>query len=110
MAKELNMMNKMIKQAQALQDKMARLQAELETKEYEGAAGGGMVKAIVNGSQQLVSVSIDPEVVNPEDIELLEDLIVAAVNQARETAQEDVGEKMKELTGGLSIPGMGIGL
>lgn len=107
MAKKFNMMNKMMKHAQDLQGKMMKLQEELDAKEYEGASGGGMVKAVVSGTQNLLSVKIAPEVVDPEDVELLEDLVVAAVNQAREKAQEDVGDQMKQLTGGLSIPGLG---
>lgn len=107
MAKGFGMMNKMMKQAQEMQNKMAKLQEEMESKEFEGAAGGGMVKAVVNGSNSLISVKIDPEVVDPEDIELLEDLVVAAVNQAREKATEEMGDEMKRLTGGIPFPGLG---
>ncbi|RKY69658.1 MAG: YbaB/EbfC family nucleoid-associated protein [Candidatus Latescibacterota bacterium] len=90
-----------MKQAQALQGKLSKLQEELEQKRVEGTAGGGMVTVVANGKQEILEVKIDPQVVNPEDVEMLEDLIVAAVNQARQRAQELAEEEMQKLTGGL---------
>jgi DNA-binding YbaB/EbfC family protein len=98
----------MMKQIQKMQAKMEELQAELEKTEVEGTAGGGMVKVVVNGKQDLLEITIDPEVVNPDDIEMLQDLIVAAVNQAKQKAQEMQAEQMSQLTGGLNIPGMNL--
>ncbi len=97
-----------MKQFQKMQARMEEIQAELEKTRIEGTAGGGMVKATVNGKQELLEIKIDPEVVDPEDIEMLQDLIVAAVNQARQKAQELQAEQMSELTGGLNIPGMNL--
>ncbi|MBN2227493.1 MAG: YbaB/EbfC family nucleoid-associated protein [candidate division Zixibacteria bacterium] len=98
----------LMKQFQQMQAKMEELQTRLEKEEVEGTAGGGMVKCIVNGKQELLEITIDPEVVDPEDVEMLQDLIVAAVNQARQKAQELQAEQMSELTGGLNIPGMNL--
>ena len=98
----------MMKQVQQMQAKMEELQAKLEEEEVEGTAGGGMVKCVVNGKQDLLTIAIDPEVVDPEDIEMLQDLIVAAVNQARQKAQELQAEQMSSLTGGMNIPGMNL--
>jgi DNA-binding YbaB/EbfC family protein len=98
----------MMKQLQKMQAKMEEIQAELAEMEIEGTAGGGMVKVVVNGKQELLEVKIDPEVVDPDDIEMLQDLIVAAVNQARQKAQEMQNEQMAQLTGGLNIPGMNL--
>jgi DNA-binding YbaB/EbfC family protein len=98
----------MMKQFQKMQAKMEEIQAELEQTEVKGTAGGGMVKVTVNGKQELLEVKIDPEVVDPDDIEMLQDLIVAAVNQARQKAQELQAEQMSALTGGLNIPGMNL--
>lgn len=100
----------MMKQIQKMQAKMEEIQAQLAEAEVEGTAGGGMVKAIANGKQDLLEIKIDPEVVNPDDIEMLQDLIVAAVNQARQKAQDLQNERMAELTGGLNIPGMNLPL
>ena len=102
-----NSLNAMLKQAQQLQKRMDQLQEELAEKRVEGTAGGGMVTVVVNGKQELVDIKIDPEVVNPDDVEILEDLIVAAANQAREKAQELAQEEMRKITGGLMPPGMG---
>ena len=96
----------MMKQAQALQEKMARLQEEAGKKTVEASAGGGMVVVVANGKQEIVSIRIDPEVVNPGEVEMLQDLILAAVNEARRKAQELMAEDMKSLTGGLQIPGL----
>ena len=98
----------MMKQFQKMQAKMEEIQAELEQTEVEGTAGGGMVKVIANGKQDVLEIKIDPEVVDPEDVEMLQDLIVAAVNQARQKAQELQADRMSALTGGLNIPGMNL--
>jgi len=98
----------LMKQMQKVQAKMEEAQKELEEKRLEGSAGGGMVKVIANGKQEILSVKIDKEVVNPDDIEMLEDLIVAAVNQAKEKAQELQAEQMAKLTGGMKVPGLNL--
>lgn len=98
--------NQLMKQAKKMQAKMAELQAELEQKTVESSAGGGMVKVIANGKYEILSITIDPEVVNAEDIEMLQDLILAAVNDALRKAQEMVAEEMSKITGGLKIPGL----
>ena len=99
-------MNKMMKQAQELQTKMAKLQEEMGDKTVEATAGGGMVKVVANGKQQVVSIQVEKEVVDPEDVEMLQDLIVAAVNEALSRSQAMVNEEMGKLTGGMNIPGM----
>lgn len=99
-------MGKLMKQAQQLQNKMNRLQEELAEKTVEATAGGGMVKVVANGKQQIVSIHIEKEVVDPEDVEMLQDLVLAAVNDALNRAQEMVSEEMGKLTGGLNIPGL----
>ena len=98
--------NQLMKQAKKMQAKMAELQAELEQKTVESSAGGGMVKVIANGKYEILSITIDPEVVNAEDIEMLQDLILAAVNDALRKAQEMVAEEMSKITGGLKLPGL----
>ena len=98
-------MNKIFKQVQKMQAEMERIQAEMADKEVEGSAGGGMVKVKANGKQEIIEVKIDKEVVDPEDVEMLEDLVVAAVNQALENAQKMQAEGMSALTGGMSLPG-----
>jgi len=100
----------MMKQVQKMQAKMAEMQAALEEAEVEGSSGGGMVKVVVNGKHEIISVTIDPEVVDKDDVEMLQDLIVAAVNQAHEKVQELQTEQMSGLTGGLSIPGLNLPL
>ena len=95
-----------IKQAQQMQAKMARLQEELALKTVEASAGGGMVTAVVNGRNELVSIKIEKDVVNPEDVEMLQDLIVAAVNEGVRKAQEMATAEMSKITGGLNIPGL----
>ncbi len=97
---------KIMKQAQQLQEKMARLQEELALKTVEAGAGGGMVTAVVNGKFELVALRIEKDVVNPEDVEMLQDLVVAAVNEGIRRAQEMVTGEMSKLTGGLRIPGL----
>jgi DNA-binding YbaB/EbfC family protein len=99
-------MGNMLKQAQKLQTKMLKLQEELAEKTVETTAGGGMVKVVANGKQQIVSLQIEKEVVDPEDVEMLQDLILAAVNDALAQAQEMVSTEMSRLTGGLNIPGL----
>lgn len=94
----------MIKQAQKMQQDMLKAQEELESKEYEATAGGGVVTATVNGKRELVSVAIDPEAVDPDDVEMLQDLIVAAVNEGLRKAAEDAAGQMQRLTGGLNLP------
>ena len=98
----------MMKQIKLLQQKMQKIQEELANKTVEGSAGGGMVTAVVNGKQEVIEIKIDKEVVDPEDVEMLQDLIVAAVNQALKKSQEMVNEEISKLTGGLgiNIPGL----
>ena len=99
-------LGQMLKQVQQMQAKMQEVQTELEKAEVEATSGGGMVKVICNGKNEIVSMKIDPEVVNKDDVEMLQDLVLAAVNSAREKVQEMQTEKMSALTGGLNIPGM----
>ena len=99
-------MQAMLRQAQKMQEDMARTQAELEEKEYDISAGGGVVNVKINGKKELLSVKIDPEVVDPDDVETLEDLIVAAVNEAIKKVEAVSGEEMQKITGSMSIPGM----
>ena len=94
----------MIKQAQKMQQEMARMQAELEEKSYTAAAGGGVVSATVNGKRELTALVIDPEAVDPEDVEMLQDMVIAAVNEAFRAANEDAAATMGKLTGGLNLP------
>lgn len=99
-------MGNMLKQAQQLQSKIAKLQEEMATQTVEASAGGGMVVAVANGRQELVSIRIDPEVVSEGDIEMLQDLVVAAANEALRKSQEMVSQEMTKLTGGMNIPGL----
>jgi hypothetical protein len=99
-------MGNIMKQAQQMQQKMGRLQQELEGREVEASAGGGMVTAVVNGKQQLVSLKIEKSVVDPEDVDMLQDLVVAAVNEAIKKSQEMMQEEMGKITGGFNIPGL----
>ena len=99
-------MNSMMKQAQKLQKKMLQTQAELAKKTIETSSGGGMVKVIANGAQKIESIVMEKEVVDPEDIEMLQDLVLAAVNDALNKSQEMVSAEMGKLTGGLNIPGL----
>ncbi len=100
-------MGGLLKQAQKMQKEIERIQNELANIKIEGAAGGGMVTAVANGAQELLEVRIDPEVVDPEDVEMLEDLVLAAVNQALENAKIRAEEEMSAVTGGMmpKIPG-----
>lgn len=95
-----------MKQAQKLQKKMLKMQEELATKTVEATAGGGMVKVIANGSQKIEAITLEREVVDPEDIEMLQDLILAATNDALNKSQEMVSAHMGKLTGGMNLPGM----
>jgi hypothetical protein len=99
-------MGNMMKQAQKLQSKMMKMQEELGDRTVESAAGGGMVKVVANGKQQIVSIQIEKEVVDPEDVEMLQDLIMAAINDALTKSQEMVSSEMGKLTGGMNIPGL----
>ncbi len=99
-------MGNMMKQAQQLQSKMMKLQEELTEKTVESSSGGGMVKVTANGRQQILSIQLEKEVVDPDDVEMLQDLILAAVNDALAKAQEMVSSEMSKLTGGLNIPGL----
>jgi DNA-binding YbaB/EbfC family protein len=99
-------MGNMMKQAQKLQSKMLRIQEELAEKTVESTAGGGMINVVANGRQQILSIKIDKEVVDPDDVEMLQDLILAAVNDALNKAQEMVAGEMGKLTGGFNIPGL----
>ena len=94
----------MVKQVQKMQLEMQKLQADVETREYSAAAGGGVVSATVNGKRELLRVVIDPEAVDPDDVEMLQDRIVAAVNEANRAAEGDMASAMQQLTGGLNLP------
>ena len=100
----------MMKQAMELKSKMAELKESLADETVEASAGGGMVTVVINGKNEVLSVKIDPEVINTDDVEMLETLVQAAVNEGITRVQEVVAAKMQELTGGLNIPGMPDGL
>ena len=99
-------MGNMMKEAQKLQARMLKMQEELAEKTVESAVGGGMIKVVANGRNQVVAIHIEKEVVNPEDVEMLQDLILAAVNDALTKSQEMVAAQMSKLTGGLNLPGL----
>ena len=99
-------MNKMIKQAKQVQDQIVKKQEELKQREIETSAGGGAITVRVSGKQELLSIKINPEVVDPEDIEMLEDLVMAAVNEGIRQSQEMVSSEMAKITGGFNIPGL----
>ncbi|MCG8552600.1 MAG: YbaB/EbfC family nucleoid-associated protein [Desulfobacterales bacterium] len=99
-------MNSMMKQAQKLQKKMLQAQQDLATKTVEASSGGGMVKVMANGAQKIESIVLEKEVVDPDDIEMLQDLVLAAVNDALKKSQEMVSAEMGKLTGGMNIPGL----
>jgi hypothetical protein len=98
----------MMKQVQKMQAEMEKIQEQLAEERVEATAGGGVVKVVANGRQEILEIKISPEVVNPDDVEMLEDLILAAVNQAREKAAQLQAENLGRLTGGLKIPGLSI--
>ncbi|WP_207641006.1 YbaB/EbfC family nucleoid-associated protein [Desulfofalx alkaliphila] len=99
-------MNKMMKQVQKMQQDMAKMQEELATRTVESTAGGGVVKVVANGRQELISIELKPEVVDPDDIEMLQDLILAATNDALRKSQDMVSAEMSKITGGLKVPGL----
>ena len=99
-------MSKMLKQAKKMQQQLADVQDGLKDVVVEATAGGGMVKATMTGDGQLTGITIDPEALNPEDVDLLQDMIVAAVNQGLEDAQELASKRMSAVTGGMNIPGL----
>ncbi|MBW1709838.1 MAG: YbaB/EbfC family nucleoid-associated protein [Deltaproteobacteria bacterium] len=99
-------MGGLMKQAQKMQAKMLKIQEEMAEKTVEGTAGGGMVAVVANGRQEIISIKIEQEVVDPEDVEMLQDLIVAATNDALKKAQEMMAAEMQKITGGMNIPGL----
>ncbi len=99
-------MNKLMKQAQQMQAKMEKMQEEMKEKTVKATAGGGVVEVVVNGKQELVDLKIDPEAVDPEDTEMLEDLILAAVNEGMRKVKDMVNNEVNKLTGGMNLPGM----
>lgn len=100
-------MSGMMKRVQRMQKKMMQLQEEIAERRVEGTAGGGMVTAVVDGRMNVVEIRIDPAVVDADDVEMLEDLVLAAVNQGQQKAQEMMNEEMGQLAGGLNLPGLG---
>lgn len=101
----VNMM-KLMKQAQAMQNNMQKLQAELAERTYEFSAGGGVVKAVAKGDMTIVSLTVDPKAVDPSDVDMLQDLVISAVNGALKLARDSASEEMGKITGGLGIPGL----
>ncbi|WP_422487264.1 YbaB/EbfC family nucleoid-associated protein [Gudongella sp. DL1XJH-153] len=99
-------MNNMMKQMQKMQKKMEEVQAQVDATELEATSGGGAVKVVVNGKREVLDISIDQSVVDPEDVEMLQDLVMAAVNEALRKAEEFSSKEMSKVTGGLNIPGM----
>lgn len=99
-------MNNMMKQIQKLQKDMENMQENLDQQEFEASSGGGVVKATVNGKKELINIELDPEVVDPDDIETLEDLLLAAIREAMKIAEEKSQSEMSKLTGGMNLPGM----
>ncbi len=99
-------MNALMKQAQQMQEKMAKVQEELINERIEETSGGGMVRVVVNGQQEIIELNIQPDAVNPDEVELLEDMILAALRNAINKSQEIAKEKMASVTGGMKIPGI----
>lgn len=99
-------MGQMVKQAQKLQAKMQKMQEELAERTVETSSGGGMIRVVANGKQQIVAIEIEKEVVDPDDVDMLQDLVLAAVNDALAKSQEMVSKEMGKLTGGMNIPGL----
>jgi len=99
-------MNSMLRQAQKMQDDMAALQDDLDAREYEVSAGGGVVTVRINGKKEVQAIDIKPEIVDPEDIETLSDILIAAVNEAIRKVEDTNNEEMGKVTGGLNLPGM----
>ena len=96
----------MMKQAQKMQENLMKMQEELQAKEYEATAGGGVIKAVCGGDRELKSITIDPEAVDPEDVEMLQDMVIAAVNEAMRAADAEAANNMSRLTGGLNLGGL----
>lgn len=99
-------MNNLIKQAQQFQKQMEKMQKDLEEKKFQATVGGGVVTAVANGKKQIIEISIKPEAVDPDDVEMLQDLILTAVNEALKKAEDETADSMKKITGGMNIPGM----
>lgn len=99
-------MGNMMKQVQKMQAQMQKAQEDIENQEFTASAGGGALKVKVNGKKELISIDIDEDVVDPDDVEMLQDLIIAAVNEAMRTADETMNKEMGKLTGGMNIPGL----
>lgn len=99
-------MNNLVRQAQKMQGRIAKVQEEIGQKTIEASTGGGMVTAVVNGNQELIKIKINPEVVDPSDVEVLEEMIVGAINQAMEMASDMMNTEIEKITGGLNIPGL----
>ena len=99
-------MNQMIKQAQKMQEQMLKMQEEMETKTYEAVVGGGAVKVVVDGKREVKEITLSPEVVDPDDIEMLQDLVVAAVNEGLRKVDAESSAQLGSITGGLNIPGL----
>ena len=97
-------MQQMLKQAQKMQEKLAKVQEELEAREYEASAGGGMVTVKANGKKEILALTIQPEAVDPEDVEMLQDMVMAAVNEVLRQVEETSSQEMGKLTGGLNLP------
>jgi nucleoid-associated protein EbfC len=108
MAKGIGGMGNLLKQAQEMQSRMAKIQEELAQKTVDGSAGGGMVQVTVNGQLALTAIKIDPSVINSEEKEMLEDLIMAAINDGMRKARDMASTEMSKITGGLKIPGLSI--
>ena len=102
----MNPFGNIVKQAQKIQERIAEVQKELVNKQVEASSGGGMVTVIANGRQEILSGKIDPSVINLQDVDMLEDLVIAAVNEALRKSQELVSEEMSKVTGGIKIPGL----
>ncbi|MDD3224312.1 MAG: YbaB/EbfC family nucleoid-associated protein [Clostridium sp.] len=99
-------MNNLMKQAQKFQKQMEEMQKDIENKNFEATVGGGAVTAIVSGKKELVDIKIKPEAVDPDDVEMLQDLIISACNEAMKKAEEETSQGMKKMTGGMNIPGL----
>ena len=99
-------MNSMIKQAQKMQDEITELQTDIEAREFSATAGGGAVEVVVTGAKNIKSLNIKPEVVDPEDIDMLQDLIISAINEAMTTFEKTTEEEMNKITGGVALPGL----
>ena len=99
-------MNSMIKQAQKMQDEITELQNDIEAREFSATSGGGVVEVVVTGAKNLKSLTIKPEAVDPEDVEMLQDLVISAVNEAMANVEKTTEEEMNKITGGVSLPGL----